>query len=114
MKLFRLVISPERTEYVVTNDVSAPSSEAAREECAVRWKIEQLHREVKQTTGIEKCQCRKERAQRNHVGCALLVWVRLKSLAQEAGTTVYALKRGLLSDYMVAQFLNPSIRTTLA
>lgn len=114
VKLFRLAFSSERTEYVVTNDVSQSSAEAAREECAVRWKIEQLHREVKQTTGIEKCQCRKERAQRNHVGCALLVWVRLKSLAEEVGTTVYALKRDLLSDYMVAQLRNPSIRMALA
>jgi hypothetical protein len=114
VKLFRLVLSSERTEYVVTNDVSQSSSNAAREECAVRWKVEQLHREVKQTTGIEKCQCRKERAQRNHVGCAMLVWVRLKSLAHEAGTTVYALKRDLLSDYMVAQLRNPSIQMALA
>ena len=73
-----------------------------------------MHREVKQTTGIEKCQCRKERAQRNHIGCALLVWVRLKALAAQAGTTVYALKQGLLSDYMVAQLRNPSIRMALA
>jgi hypothetical protein len=114
VKLFRLAFSTERTEYVVTNDVSQSSSEAAREECAFRWKIEQLHREVKQTTGIEKCQCRKERAQRNHIGCALLVWVRLKSLAAQAGTTVYALKQDLLSDYMVEQLRNPSIRMALA
>lgn len=114
VRLFRLVLSDERTEYVVTNDVSPSSSEAAREECALRWKIEQLHREVKQTTGIERCQCRKERAQRNHIGCALLVWVRLKSLAAQVGTTVYGLKQGLLSDYMVAQLRNPSIRMALA
>ena len=114
VKLFRLVLSPERTEYVVTNDVSQSSAEAAREECAVRWKVEQFHREVKQTTGIAKCQCRKERAQRNHVGCAILVWVRLKSLADQAGATVYALKRDLLSDYMIEQLRNPSIRMSLA
>ncbi len=44
VKLFRLAFSPERTEgrrdfaHIVTNDVSQSSSEAAREECAVRWK----------------------------------------------------------------------------
>lgn len=114
VKLFRLAFSSERTEHVVTNDVTQSSSEAAREECAVRWKIEQLHREVKQTTGIERCQCRRERIQRNHVGCALLVWVRLKSVASQVGTTVYALKQDLLSDYMVEQLRNPSIPMTLA
>jgi len=114
VKLFRLAFSTERTEHVVTNDVSGSSADAAREECAVRWKIEQFHREVKQTTGIERCQCRSERAQRNHIGCAMLVWVRLKSLAEQASTSVYALKQGLLSRYMIEQLRNPTIRMALA
>jgi len=78
----------------------------------VRWKIE--HRDVKQTTGIERCPCRRERLQRNPIGCAILVWVRLKSLAEELGTRVYALKRDLLSDSMVEQLRNPSIKMALA
>ncbi|MGI9174975.1 MAG: IS701 family transposase [Rhodothermales bacterium] len=114
VKLFRLALSSERTEYVVTNDVAQSSAEAARDECGVRWKIEQLHREVKQTTGIARCQCRTERIQRNHIGCALLVWVRLKAVAHDLSTTVYALKRDLLSDYMVQQLQTPSIKMTLA
>lgn len=74
----------------------------------------QLHREVKQTTGIERCPCRKGRIQRNHIGCALLVWVRRKAVAHELGTTVYALKRDLRADYMAQQLRSPSIRMTLA
>ena len=27
--------------------------------CGLRWKIEQFHRETKQVTGLEGCQCRK-------------------------------------------------------
>ena len=38
--------------------------------CGMRWKIEQFHRELKQTTGIEKNQCRKARIQCNHIACA--------------------------------------------
>lgn len=114
VKLFRLVLSSERTDYVITNDLAPSSTEATQEECGVRWKVEQFHREVKQVTGIERCQCRKERMQRNHIGCAMLVWVRLKSLAEQLGTTVYALKHDLLSDYMVQQLRNPSIKMALA
>ncbi|MEM6784333.1 MAG: transposase [Bacteroidota bacterium] len=120
VKLFRLALwrigypPPERTEYVVTNDVAQSSSQAAQHECSVRWKIEQAHREVKQVTGIERCQCRKERIQRNHIGCAFLVWARLKALAYELGTTVYALKQGLLSDYLVRELRQPSLRIALA
>lgn len=114
VRLFRLVLSNERTDYVITNDVAQSSAEVAQEVSGLRWKVEQFHRELKQTTGIERCQCRKERIQRNHIGCAMLVWVRLKALADEIGTSVYALKRDLLSDYMVEQLRNPSIKMTLA
>lgn len=31
------------------------------------WKIEDFHRELKQVTGIESCQSRKARIQKNHI-----------------------------------------------
>ena len=67
VKLFRIVSGSGRTEYIVTNDLSQCDAEATRQTCRLRWKIEQLHRELKQTTGIGKCQSRKHRAQRNHI-----------------------------------------------
>ena len=109
LKLFRLVVSAHRTEYVVTNDLSQESSDDTRDQSAIRWKIEQFHREAKQVTGLESCQCRSQRAQRNHIACAMLVWVRLNELAQEAQTTIYQLKQGLLSSYMRDQLRQPSI-----
>jgi hypothetical protein len=113
-QLFRVVVSTHRTDYVVTNDLSQASTEATQEACGFRWKIEQLHREGKQVTGLERCQCRKARIQRNHIGCALLVWVRLKALAAQTGCTVYQLKHGLLDDYLMQQLRNPSLRMVLA
>jgi len=35
----------------------------------VRWPVEEFHRSFKQLTDSEKCQCRKERSQRNHLAC---------------------------------------------
>lgn len=109
VKLFRLVLSTERTDFVATNDLSQDSTEATFEICRIRWKIEQFFRETKQTTGIESCQCRLERIQRNHIGCALLVWLRLKQLAYETKQTVYQLKFGLLDNYMREQLQSPDI-----
>lgn len=109
LKLFRLVLSSQRTEYVVTNDLSQDSADATRQESAIRWKIEQFHREAKQVTGLEACQCRLQRIQRNHIACAMLVWLRLNQLAQDMSTTIYQLKQGLLDDYMRQQLRNPSI-----
>jgi hypothetical protein len=112
--LFRVVASTRRTDWIVTNDPAADSTDVTQQVCAVRWKIEQLHREGKQLTGLEGCQCRKARIQRNHIACAFLVWVRLKALATQTGQTVYRLKHGLLDDYLVQQLKCPSLKMVLA
>jgi Transposase DDE domain len=114
LKLFRLVLSTQRTEYVVTNDLSQNSVDAVQKVCAIRWRIEQFHRESKQLTGLEACQCRLGRIQRNHILCAMLVWVRLKQYAHTIEQTIYQAKYGLLSDYMIAQLKNPTIQMSLA
>lgn len=114
VQLFRVEVSPHRTDYVVTNDQAQDSTEATQEVCGFRWKIEPLHREGKQVTGLERCQCRTARIQRNHIGCAFLVWIRLKELAVQTGRTVYQLKHGLLDDYLIQQLRNPSLRMVLA
>jgi hypothetical protein len=114
VKLFRVVLSPQRTDYVVTNDMAQDDTQAVQEVCGFRWKVEQFHRETKQLTGLEGCQCRKARIVRNHIGCAILVWVRLKQVATETKQTVYHIKHDLLSDYLRQQLKSPSIQMTFA
>ena len=109
VKLFRLVLSTERTDFIVTNDLAQDSSQGTQDVCALRWKIEQFHRESKQITGIERCQCRLARIQRNHIGCSILVWIRLKAVAQQAASTIYHLKQHLLDDYIRSQLRSPTI-----
>lgn len=110
VKLFRVAVSTDRTDWLITNDLTQDSTVAAQQESSNRWKIEQLHREEKQLTGIAKCQCRLNRSQRNHIAAASLVWLRLKELAYQCQTTVYQLKQGLLSDYLRAQLTQPTIK----
>lgn len=114
VKLFRLVLSTERTDYVVTNDLAQHDTQATQEVCGLRWKVEQFHRESKQVTGLEHCQCRKARIQRNHIGCAILVWLRLKQVASDTARTVYQVKQDLLSDYMREQLRTPTVKMLLA
>jgi hypothetical protein len=78
------------------------------------WKIEQFHRELKQLTGVEKCECRKARIQRNHIACAMLVWIRLADVVRKAGQTIYRVKRGLLDNYLCQELGNPSVRMAFA
>lgn len=113
VKLFRVTISTDRTDYVVTNDLSLCSTEVTQKACKIRWKIEQFHREIKQLTGIESCQCRKARLQRNHIACAMLVWLRLKNLAYLTCLTVYQIKHNLLSNYLIQQLKRPDVHMCL-
>lgn len=110
VKLFRVEVSTDRTDWLITNDLSQDSTQAAQQESSLRWKIEQLHREEKQLTGIAKCQCRLNRSQRNHIAAASLVWIRLRELAYGCQTSVYKLKHGLLSDYLRHQLIRPTIQ----
>ena len=109
VKLFRVVVTTDRTDWLITNDLTQDSVVAAQQESSNRWKIEQLHREEKQLTGIAKCQCRLNRSQRNHIAAASLVWLRLRELAYHCQTTVYQLKHGLLSEYLRVQLRRPTI-----
>lgn len=110
VKLFRIDISTDKTEYVITNNISLTCAGDCREEVAVRWKIEEFHREIKQTTGIEKCQCRKNRSQRNHICLCMQVWVFLSEQAYIHKTNIYRIKRKLLNDFLYQQMKNPSLR----
>ena len=66
VKLFKIAVTENSIEWVITNDLDYPNAIKAKNQKDVGWHIEQFHREVKQLTGIEKCQCRSARAQRNH------------------------------------------------
>ena len=114
VKLFRIVSGSGRTEYIVTNDLSQSDTKATKQECRIRWKIEQLHRELKQTTGISKCQSRHHRGQRNPIACCLWVWVSLTRAARATGQTIYRLKESLYDDYIRREIENPSIVVNFA
>ena len=114
VKVFRVVLSTERTDYIATNEMAQDNVEVVQDVCAFRWKVEQFHRETKQLTGIEGNQCRKARIVRNHIGCAILVWVRLKQVAVETQRTIYRVKHDLLDDYLRRQLSLPTVQMRLA
>lgn len=110
VQLFKVVATNGDIEWVITN--RAPSfinTPVVQNENKVRWFIEQLHRELKQLTGIERCQCRKQRAQRNHFACCYHAWFSLKVMAKKLGKTLYQVKHNLWSDYLRNELRNPRI-----
>ena len=113
VKLFRVEVSTHRMDWVVTNDLSQDALQAAQQACGLRWKIEQFHREAKQLTGLERCQCRKARIQRNHIAAAVLVWVRLADVARQTARSLYRVKHDMLDDFLCQQLKNPTVAMKL-
>jgi Transposase DDE domain len=110
VQLFKVVAPHGDIEWVITNHPSGTfTTSDIQHENAVRWQIEQLHRELKQLTGSEKCECRKARSQRTHLACCYLAWLSLKVKAQQWGKTLYAAQRDLFSDYLRAELRQPHI-----
>jgi hypothetical protein len=114
VRLFMVVSSTGDIDWVITNrpdDPQRPMTTAdIQHENAIRWHVEQFHREVKQLTGSERCQCRKARSQRNHLACCYLAWVSLQQHAQHIGTTLYTAQRCLWDDYLKAALTCPTIQ----
>jgi putative transposase len=66
VKMFRIVSKDGDTRHWVT-DVQEMDEEKREDLVKKSWKIEEYHRGIKQFCGVEKCQARKEEAQRAHM-----------------------------------------------
>jgi hypothetical protein len=129
VRLFKIVATNGDIEWLVTNkgvsnesdsnegasndpggDNSSPiTADGVQKENSVRWDIERMHRELKQLTGTERCQCRKARAQRNHIACCYWAWLSIKLTAIRDGDTIYTAHANLLRNYLKQELRNPRI-----
>lgn len=110
VQLFKVVAPNGDIDWVITNHPEGTfTTPDIQDENARRWQIEQLHRELKQLTGSEKCECRKARSQRNHLACCYHAWLSLKVKALQLHKTLYAVRRDLFTDYLRAELRDPRI-----
>ena len=92
VKVFKIVAPDGDIAYWATNDLAM--TELERLQLAeFSWQIEHYHRGIKQCTGIERCQCRSAKSQRNHVGLALRAFLRLESHCFRAGVSWFEIGR---------------------
>ena len=73
IRVFKFVAKNGRIDYVATN-MENSTRDNIESIIKARWAVEVYHREVKQTCGIERCQARTGRAQRNHIFLAISAW----------------------------------------
>jgi len=111
MKLFKIVAKNGDIDWVITNNLGDTlTTEVVKKQNNLRWKVEQFHRELKQLTGSEKCQCRKARSQRNHIACCYHAWLSLKVYAKSIKSSLYQAREKLFSNYLRNELLDPRIR----
>lgn len=101
--VYRFVTKEGRTDYVGTN-LENPTREKVENFVKRRWNIEVYHRELKQACGLEHCQSRTRRAQRNHIGFSILTWIRMAKVRSLNNLSFYQQDWNVIKD-AVAQNL---------
>jgi hypothetical protein len=91
--------------YIATNDLSLLDVETIKTHFDYRWTIEAFHRGIKQCTGIERCYAVKERSQRNHILCSLLVFLRLEWQRIKTAVSWYE-QKAMITRGAIALYLN--------
>ncbi len=74
IKVFKFVAKNGRIDYLATN-MENPTRSEIEKIMKERWSVEVYHRELKQTCGIQRCQSRSGRSQRNHICLSILAWL---------------------------------------
>ncbi len=110
VRLFKVVAPNGHIDWAITND-SDPivTIQVVQEQSDVRWQVEELHRDLKQLTGTQRCQCRTARSQRTHLACCYFAWLSLKAVARQTGHTLYQVHSALFDDYLRAELRAPRI-----
>ena len=65
--------------YLATNDLTLTDYDEFTNHFNNRWKIEEFHRGIKQTTGIEKCYSTQAASQKNHIFSAFTAFIKLEA-----------------------------------
>ena len=98
----------EDVQFWATSDLTM--TENTRRQLATQaFAIEEYHRGLKQCCGVERCQARTERAQRNHILFALRAFVRLEHRRIQSGRSWYASKKNVVREAIRAYRASPHL-----
>ena len=95
IQVFRIDTPDGDTEYWATDRLTMTPVEREVEAGKV-WTIEVYHRGLKQFCGVERCQARSARAQRNHIGWAVRAFLRLEHHRIRTGMSWFETKMEII------------------
>ena len=108
--LFKIVAKNGDIDWLITNDMADTTTrDTVCDRYGIRWNVAYVHRELKQLTGIEKCQCRHAWSQRNHITSCYHAWFALKVRARQLKVTVYTARNALFAEYLRTELMHPRI-----
>ena len=111
IRVFRIVSRDGDTEHWATDDLAM--DELTRLALAERtWAIENYNRGLKQCCGVERCQARAGRAQRNHIGLAIRAFLRLEHHFYTTGISWYEAKARIIRGAVRAYIAKPMYNLT--
>jgi hypothetical protein len=108
IQLFRVVATDGDAEYWATGDLGM-SALTRLQFKEFSWRIEEYHRGVKQFCGVERCQARRAKAQRNHIGWSLRAFVRLECHCFSHGLSWMQAKLDVIRNAVRTYLAKPSI-----
>jgi hypothetical protein len=109
IKVFGIAAPDGSIDHWATNDLGM--SDLTRVQYAeFSWAIEHYHRGIKQCTGVERCQCRSARAQRNHIGLALRAFLRFEAHCFARGVSWVEAKTAIVREAVRAYLAKPQIQ----
>lgn len=108
VKIIKRVVTNDHLGYLATNNLALSAHDIAKG-YAERWQVEEYHRGLKQTTGIEHCQARTARIQKNHIFCAILAFLALEAKRIKDGISWYQSKYQIVKDAIRCYLKSPTI-----
>ena len=109
IEVFRIEAKDGTTEHWATSDLRMDELERLRLADA-SWRIEEYHRGLKQVTNVERCQCRKAVAQRNHIGLALRAFLVVEQWCFRTGVNWLSAKWQIVRNAVRAYRAKPQYR----
>jgi putative transposase len=109
IRVFRVVATNGDTDHWATGDLGMGAL-TRLQYGEFSWRIEEYHRGIKQFCGVERCQARRGKAQRNHIGLSLRAFLRMECHCFALGLSWFQAKLDVIRHAVRTYLANPSIR----
>jgi putative transposase len=113
IRVFRVVATNGDTDHWATSDLGMGAL-TRLQYGEFSWRIEEYHRGIKQFCGVERCQARRGKAQRNHIGLSIRAFLRMECHCFALGLGWFQAKLDVIRHAVRIYLANPSMLLPMA